>query len=149
MARPYLDSQHPYSLCLCAIHRRYVWCMQLCVCCAHTLRHTHTHTHTHWIQSCMPMIDASIFILFSVCSDTLKNEPGKSGSVKVYNYLLQQFPGENINWNACASESGDTGESMKYEIERVYYSLSVNQQPWNKPISTSQLLQSLQSRLWN
>ena len=48
MARPDLDSQHPYKLCLCAMHRRYVWCMQLCVCCAHTLRHTHTHTHTHW-----------------------------------------------------------------------------------------------------
>ena len=28
-----------------------------------------------------------------LCADVIENKPGKSGSVKVYNYLLQQFPG--------------------------------------------------------
>merc|ERR1712216_867515 len=33
--------------------------------------------------------------------DVIENKPGKSGSVKVYNYLLQQFPGGEITRQAA------------------------------------------------
>jgi len=33
--------------------------------------------------------------------DVIENKPGKSGSVKVYNYLLAQFPGGEINRQAA------------------------------------------------
>jgi len=73
-------------------------CNYACAVLTHYDTRTHAHAYAHTLKTVKHAHDLRFnFHIVSVCSDTLKNEPGKSGSVKVYNYLLQQFPGENVN----------------------------------------------------